>query len=160
MNTNKTEPHINIVNNGIVYLPTQEEWQEIFTKNEFFDKKVRSRTGLDKWIEYRLELSKKYPELQLGLFQYGLEKFGLSPIVILKIDNDLQRVHIEELTCEYCDWHGETANPMLSDLYKIGTWLVETRKAERFPVLPCPKCNNKLPRHPIWIEPNDNRIVT
>src|SRR4028118_1359208 len=145
-----------IVNNGIVYLPSQEEWREIVEKRKFFDKKIRFGDDSNKWVEYRLELSRKYPELQLGLFQYGLEKFGLLPIVILKIDDDLQRVHIERLTCENCGWRGETANPMLSDLYKIGTWVEETRKAERFPISPCPKCGNRLPRSPIWTEPLTN----
>ena len=90
----------------------------------------------------------------MGLNDYPNFLPDHSFLLLLKTDSSLQRVHIEHLLCEVCAWYGATANPMLVDLYAgvQNVWEV-MRNAERYAVLPCPKCGSKLPRHPIWTEP-------
>lgn len=154
MSIDNLELRSEIVNTGVVYFPMTNEWQEIFAKHEFFGKKIGGLPNLEELYRYMLKFSEKYPEIRIGLYRPGLESFGLSPIAILKIGNESQKVSLRQLTCETCGWMGDTADPMIPDLY-FGTpnKFDEMRRVEKFPVLPCPKCNSKLPLHPIWTEP-------
>src|SRR6187402_2327611 len=106
-----------VVNDGVVYVPTPEEWAEILEKRVYLGRSITHGDFFEEWVKYVQGLSGKYSEIRVGLYQHGLEKFGLLPIALLKIDGELQRVHIETLTCESCGWSGATANPMLSELY-------------------------------------------
>jgi len=151
---NSTTDTTHIVNDGVVFIPAPTEWAAILENRVYLDRKTPSGDFFEEWVKHQLSLSAKYPEIQVGLYQHGLEKFGLFPIVILKIDGELQRVHLERLNCESCDWSGYTANPMLSELYDYASWLAQARRSEKFTIRSCPRCNSRLPRHPIWVEPD------
>lgn len=153
MNIDSLESREKIVNGLPIYLVEPSEWEDIARTGEFFGKKATSVKMLWDWVEGRLGMTKKHPEISLALHQYGYEKFGLSPIIVLRIDGVLQRVHIERLTCGSCGSMWLSANPMLSELYSRETWVAETRKAENYPVPPCPDCGTKLPRDTIWLAP-------
>ena len=103
--------------------------------------------------EYHVNLADRYPEFVCSLVDRKVFHDYLY-IMLLKTPYGLQRVHIEHLACDFCHWYGATANPMIPDLYfgVADKWEV-MRRAERHPVLPCPRCGSKLPRHPIWTEP-------
>jgi hypothetical protein len=97
----------------------------------------------------------RFSELRLGLCKSGVKDKCWLPCVLLKTNVGWQRVHLERLTCESCHWQGETANPMVIDLYLCdGTrdWRSALASASKHPVCHCPKCGEKLPRHPIWVE--------
>ncbi|HJU38500.1 MAG TPA: hypothetical protein VJ724_02935 [Tahibacter sp.] len=75
-------------------------------------------------------------------------------LILLRRSGHWQRVHLETLTCGVCGWRGLTANPALNELY-FGTIneMDELSKALDIAPLPCPRCNSKLPRQAIWIDP-------
>lgn len=78
------------------------------------------------------------------------------PYIFLEIESNFQRVHLETLSCTFCNWRGKTANPMVIDPY-LGDGINEDhitlmKTAEKYLVLPCPSCKKPLSRHPIWVE--------
>ena len=101
------------------------------------------------------DLGLLYSELYLGLAQISpLKKW--MPYIFVKIDSYFQRGHLETLTCNFCNWKGNTINPLVIDPY-IGDGINQDcstlmKLAEKFPILSCPNCGAKLPRHPIWVE--------
>jgi ankyrin repeat protein len=157
MDTGSLESREKIINGGPVYLVEPGEWDDIVRTGQFLGEKAEAAMHLQKAVESWSELARDYPEISTGLHRSGHERFGLMPIVLLEIGGGLQRIHIEQLTCEVCRWSGVTANPMMPDLYLcIPDQFRHMRDAEKYPVLPCPACGAKLPRHPIWIGPVKN----
>ena len=131
-----------VVNGGSLFLPSRKEWNDILEGFSFLGYEVALVNEFKDWIAYGIGLSEKHAEIQMGLYHHGLKTFGLLPIVLLEIGGELQRVHIESLLCESCGWIGATANPMLPELYDHAVWIEQTRSAERFKVMPCPRCKD------------------
>lgn len=149
MNTNKTE----LIDGEILHILDKETWEVVIQDMVFEGIPVLS-LNLRDWVKYRLDFVQHNKEFELALYDPKIFKSAWWVCVLLKTEFGLQRVHIEHLQCEICEWYGATANPMDSDLY-YGTsdkWAA-LKAAEIHKVVPCPKCGNKLPRHPIWVEP-------
>ncbi len=97
----------------------------------------------------------KYPELSIATGTAGIWDDIIYTLV--QIGEGIQRVHLERLTCEVCGWQGMTANPQIIDVYfgvpkEIDTFELMRYARKQYPVIPCPTCQSKLPRHPIWVE--------
>ncbi len=139
------------INGQKLLFPNQSEWI-ILKKNPFIDN-IPIAVQDSMWSA--LEVVNQYPELFLGLACISVFKSWI-PYVFIKINSYFQRGHIETLTCNVCSWRGKTINPMVIDPYlgnEINQYHFTLMKlAEKFPILPCPNCDSKLPRHPIWIE--------
>lgn len=141
------------VDGQAVYVPDAGSWESLLRRRECAGSSFAVE-GLEHWWRWTLDFVRRHREFAIALYRAGLPAFKLSPLVLLRTRTGWQRVHIEHLQCEVCDWCGATANPTIPDLY-VGTpdrWGA-LKEAERHPVLPCPKCGSKLPRHPIWTEP-------
>ncbi|NJN12709.1 MAG: hypothetical protein HC815_34060 [Richelia sp. RM1_1_1] len=153
MNSNdKRFKHTN-VDGQMILFPNEEAWK-ILQSEPVID-------GITLRVLYLLwsilEFVQQYHELHLGLGHSSQKCKDWRPYVFLEIDSNLQRVHLERLQCSYCGWKGMTAYPLDVDIY-LGDGVTEKtfdllRNAEKYPVLPCPKCGERLPRHPIWLEP-------
>ncbi|MBD2731175.1 hypothetical protein H6G96_33880 [Nostoc sp. FACHB-892] len=152
MNSKKPSIKHTCIDGQEILFPSQMDW-ETLKLNPIIDD--RPLAILDS-IWSALEFAQKYPEIHLGLGKISSGKKWM-PYIFLDIESNFQRVHLETLTCSFCNWRGKTANPMVIDPY-FGDGINQDhftlmRAAERYPVLPCPSCGNRLPRHPIWVEP-------
>jgi hypothetical protein len=143
--------HIHIDGQEILF-PDEKDWNELHLNPCIDDLPIAVLDSV--WSV--LKVVQKYPELHLGLGLISLFSEWM-PYVFLEIESNFQRVHLETLTCSFCNWRGKTANPMVIDPY-FGDGIDRDhftlmKVAEKYPVLRCPRCNNSLPRHPIWVEP-------
>ena len=136
-----------------LYIPDREGWRHLL-QGESYAGKTAFPENIRQAVEYYLELTDKYHLFILSFHDIAVFSKYHSVCMLLRTDTGLQRVHIEHLKCDVCGCYGATANPMILDLYfgVADKWEV-MRRAERHPVLPCPRCKSKLPRHPIWTEP-------
>jgi hypothetical protein len=142
-----------VVNGQEMYVPDAATWEILFHTGSFQGRALFAPDMRD-LIRSHLDLAHRYPEFSLAFSGVSALKHFWIVCMLLKTPFGAQRVHIEYLTCPVCNWYGPTANPMVPDLY-LGTtdrWGA-MKNAERHPVLPCPKCNSKLPRHPVWVQP-------
>lgn len=104
-----------------------------------------------------LEFSEKHEGFCCAVtkIKRGKERFFLFPVLFYKTVSGWVRVRIETTKCSRCDWHGRIANPTLPDLYETLDNRFELMKAaSQMGAVLCPKCNNPLERHAIWIENN------
>lgn len=103
-----------------------------------------------------LRLISSHAELSLAVFRPNPARARWLPCPLLRTERGWQRVFLEWLTCPTCGWRGATANPYMIDLYVgIPDRQAAYEAAARWPVRPCPRCGDALPRHPIWVEPGD-----
>jgi hypothetical protein len=144
-----------IVNDQTVYIPTEEGWAELLQEPVL--------EGVEAWsfyvedmLKYQLDLTRKHSGVLRLCFYIPNTKQELRGwlfCLLLRVFDGWQRVHMERLTCENCGWFGLTANPLVSDLYfGVLDSVASLRQTYKYPVLPCPQCESKLPRYPIWIE--------
>jgi hypothetical protein len=156
MNSNKPSIKHTYIDGQQILFPSQMDW-ETLKLNPIIDD--RPLAILDS-VWSALEFAHKHLEIQLGLGKISIGNKWM-PYIFLDIESNFQRVHLETLTCSFCNWRGKTANPMVIDPY-FGDGINQDhftlmRDAERYPVLPCPSCGNRLPRHPIWVEPVNHK---
>ena len=101
-----------------------------------------------------IEFSEQYEGFYVAVTKItmGKVKCYWMPILFFQTNSSLVRVRIERTKCGTCGWHGEIANPMLSDLYiSVPNYFEEMRKKEQIEKINCPKCNSKLERYAIWV---------
>ncbi|MEH2218451.1 MAG: hypothetical protein V7K72_15295 [Nostoc sp.] len=154
MNSNKPSIKQIYIDGQKILFPSQEKW-ETLRFNPFIDDMPLAVLDL---LWPALELTQKYPEIHLGLGKISNFKRWM-PYIFLEIESNFQRVQLETLSCGFCNWRRKTANPMDTGLY-CGDGINQDRftlmkAAERYPILPCPCCGDRLPRHPIWVEYNN-----
>ena len=152
MNSNQPSIKHTCIDGQEILFPSQEDW-ETLRLNAFIDDLPLAILDL---LWSALEFTQKYPEIHLGLGKISIRKKKWMPYIFLEIESNFQRVHLETLTCNFCNWRGKTANPMVIDPY-FGDGINQDhftlmKAAERYPVFPCPSCGKRLPRHPIWVE--------
>lgn len=142
-----------LVNGQLVLIPDQLGWKNLKESPEIDGIEILSRKTINILWE-QLEFASCYPEFTVGLFKPSEVLNKWLPLLLLKTTGGWQRVHLEKLTCNKCGWEGQTANPLLADLYigVLNKWDV-LKATEKFPALPCPRCKSILPRYPIWVEP-------
>lgn len=112
---------------------------------------------LDNEINKLLEFSEKYTGFCCAVTKVkgGEEREFLLPVLFYKTESGWVRVRVETTKCTICDWHGSIANPTLPDLYEtLDNRFELMRAASQMESILCPKCNNSLERHAIWIEDN------
>lgn len=134
---------------GKEYLfPDRDAWAELERKPKIDGKEI---FDLDNALKYK-KITDKHSDLFLGLYLFSRRNKWL-PCIFFKIDDYLQRVHLEKIRCNECSWQGMTANPLVAELY-FGLPDEDElfQKAGNYEVKLCPGCSCRLPRYPIWIE--------
>ncbi len=142
------------VDGQCLYVPTQSGW-EFLRKEPKIDGIPLGTLDL-LWKE--LEITSQYEELAIGLgkfpFKFPVKKpRGWLYYVLLHTSIGQQRVQLEIVKCDHCDWKGWIANPTDTTIY-IGAqdeWQ-SLDKGWEHPIVPCVKCSHSLPRHAIWVE--------
>lgn len=151
MSLNSSSFEYKNINGQKVLFPSQSEWMTLKISPLIDNIPI----GVQDSVWSALEVVDKYLELYLGLAQISVFNSWM-PYIFVKIDSYFQRGHLETLTCNLCNWKGNTINPMVIDPY-LGDGINQDhftlmKLAEKFPILSCPNCGAKLPRHPIWVE--------
>ncbi|WP_414573234.1 hypothetical protein [Nostoc sp. CCY 9925] len=152
INSNKPSIKHTFIDGQEILFPSKLDW-EILQLNPLIDDMPLAILDL---LWAALEFTQKYSEIYLGLGKISMKEKKWMPYIFLEIESNFQRVHLETLSCSFCSWRGKTANPMVIDPY-FGDGINQDHftlmeAAERYPVLPCPSCGHRLPRHPIWVE--------
>lgn len=147
---------IEVVNDEKLYLINMERWHVIEREKEIDgislggEHLLRSLFGMADFV-------KQHEGFSLAFYRYSIGKSMWKWLfcILYNISGEWQRVQIENITCEFCGWNGEIANPTLPSLYDT----VKDRQgalnsAWNLPKIECPTCGKKLTRNPIWITKN------
>lgn len=149
MNKNDKRLTIKTIDGQEFVFPTKDGWKEL-SKNPVID---NTKVYYDDNVGLSLNFINAYPELSFGIIYYPAIKVWI-PMAFVTINAQMQRCHLEHLTCETCGWQGITAYPLQVDLYPSKDLVKLMKKARDFGKKPCPQCKGELPRFPIWIEPS------
>lgn len=93
---------------------------------------------------------------QHGSFYLAFYTLGIKGkwnfCLLFEMNSKLQRVQIESVKCKECNWEGIIANPTIPELYYgcPDRWGA-LDEAYQIPIVHCPQCDSKLPRHAIWV---------
>lgn len=148
------DPHLKseLVDEQLVLIPDEQGW-EILRKNPQIGNIEIAGNNVINLLWEQIDFVKRHPQFTIGLYKPSEVYEKWFPLVLLSTDRGWQRVYLEILTCNMCGWEGQTANPLVAELY-FGVkrkWEI-LKETEKYPILSCPKCKNKLPRYPIWVE--------
>ena len=139
-----------LVDEQVVTIPTPEAWQEIARTSVFLDVPVYLK-GTRSLVTGLLDFVSKHKEkFRLGMFRSkGLRSWTVLPLLL--IEDRLQRVHIEHVTCVHCGWRGVIANPTEPSLYfGVPDEAAALQSALMLPRTGCPACCASLPRVAAW----------
>jgi hypothetical protein len=136
-----------------IIVPTVESWR-ILMENPFYDDIPVYLPHTKRMIDNLVNFISSYQEdFCLGIYRAKHLKRSWHVVPLFKVNDSLQRVHIEYPTCSNCHWRGAIANPSEPSLYLgIPDKLNATRRANSFSPLGCPRCGVLLPRFAIWTE--------
>lgn len=142
---------LQVLDNGQQLLhPSAAEWADLL-RNGVLRGRQLSPTFL-RSAQQILPVVVQYNELELTILDLDGRYF--FPQVLLCLTAYKQRVFLERLQCQVCEWAGLTAEPLGMDNY-LGLPLdlqnQLRQQALTLPLLPCPICGAKLPRHPVWV---------
>jgi hypothetical protein len=139
------------LDNQLFLAPTQVEWAALLADGQLRGKPLSST--FIRTAELCLTVAATHSELSVLILI--LDNRFLFPKVFLEINTYQQRIFLERLTCAVCGWSGMAGEPLVQDNY-VGlsndAYQTLLKIALQFPILPCPVCSTKLPRHPIWLE--------
>lgn len=142
---------LTVCDNGQQLLsPSAIEWVQLLRSGELNGRQL-SPTFL--WSAQRLlPVVANYAELSLTILDLDHRHF--LPRLFLQLAERKQRVFLEILQCLECEWSGWTAEPLVADNY-VGLPLALQnqllQQALTLPLIPCPSCGAKLPRHAVWV---------
>jgi|SRR5450830_489337 len=142
-----------LVDGQNVTIPTPEEWSGLMQVPVYLGGAVYS-ASTKKLVSGLLSFTVKYrDQFCLGMYRSkGLKLWLVLPL--FRIGDVWQRVQIEHVSCEKCDWKGVTANPTEPSLYfGVPNELAVIRSALMLPHLGCPSCGAALSRAAVWAEP-------
>ncbi|MGE5371614.1 MAG: hypothetical protein ACM3QZ_06445 [Solirubrobacterales bacterium] len=97
----------------------------------------------------------EHPGFELAFFKvrFGPTKWSWLFNLTYTTKEGLQRVQIEQTTCEQCHTQLCVANPTIPDLYlMVPNWQVAMNRGWSQPVVSCPTCGGGLERHAVWTE--------
>ncbi len=138
-----------------LFFPNLRQWEEIAETRNIDNSEVGDLL-INEFFRIKHVLE-KFTYVKLAYGKVG--NWNHYPYVILSINNNYQRVHLETLKCNSCSWVGMSANPLISDLYlgveKKNNEFELMSRAKNYPLKSCPNCKSKLPRYPIWVEGED-----
>ncbi|WP_148051271.1 hypothetical protein [Pseudomonas brassicacearum] len=147
------EKYIELVVDGqLVIAPSVSEWEGILNTGKYQDGTIFN-SNLEVIVRNMLDfLSGREDEFCLGLHLTKSLKPWV-PIHLYRMDERWQRVLIERVTCDQCNWVGKIANPSDPTLYfGVDGELGVAYKALSLPRCNCPKCGMALPRIAVWVE--------
>ena len=140
-----------LLDNGQQLLyPSDAEWTDLLGSGVLLGRRL-SPTFL-RSAQHLLPVVAQYPELSLTILDLDGRYFFAK--AFLQVAAYKQRVFLETLQCVVCKWSGWTAEPLVSDNYfglSLDLQNQLLQQALTLPLLPCPVCRAKLPRHPIWV---------
>ncbi|MBK1811934.1 hypothetical protein JHL18_15035 [Clostridium sp. YIM B02505] len=143
---------IELVNDEKLYLINMELWNILERDNEIDG--IPMEENLLKSLSKMASFVRKHKGFSLTFYRYsiGTTRYRWLFCIVYNINDRLQRVQIENVTCEFCGWKGKMANPTIPSLYDT----VEDRQealniAWNMPVVNCPVCDKKLKRNAIWV---------
>jgi len=144
-----------LVDGGLVIVPSEKGWELLRHRGTFQNRSIYPAFA-NRMSLWRFNFVGDHAnEFELGLYLPGSSAPRWLLLVLFKKDSgELQRVHLERVTCSKCGAQHVIANPTLVDLYLGVTNRVEANnRAFRWPRVRCPNCGAELPRFAIWAEP-------
>lgn len=118
-------------------------------------KVTESADAMARWLRESVGFVLQHDDFLLGYRVVGRRKSSLW-LLLLKVADGLQRVHVEHVTCVQCDARVVSANPTIADLYAgLPNKQEALERAWRRPVVRCPRCGGALPRPAIWAAIDD-----
>lgn len=106
-----------------------------------------------KYVAHDVSFVKEHKGFCIALYKIRSKISNWFPCILYFYEGAWRRIQLEFTECEFCGWKGQIANPTIPDLYIAIPERVEAlNRALNLPVVSCPKCENKLNRHAIWVE--------
>ncbi|MDM5180631.1 hypothetical protein PO883_25955 [Massilia sp. DJPM01] len=141
-----------LVDGQPVLLPTFDVWEIILENATYDGVSVFSENTRNSVTELVFFVRIHSDEFRLGLYSGRMLKRWLV-LPMLRLADRLQRVQIEYIKCDQCDWEGRIANPVESTLYMGAPEELEAlQRAYNLPRRSCPRCAKPLARPAIWTE--------
>ncbi|MDQ1817400.1 hypothetical protein RBA41_29245 [Massilia sp. CCM 9210] len=141
-----------LVDGEPVVVPTFGEWDTILENATYHGVPVFSdntRNSVTKLVSF---VKTHSDEFGLGLYSRKMLKSWLV-LPMMRLGGRLQRVQIEYIKCDHCDWEGRIANPVESTLYMgAPEESAALQLAYNLPRRRCPLCAQPLARPAIWTE--------
>jgi hypothetical protein len=141
-----------LIDGQVVTIPTAKVWREIIHNPDFLGAPVYLE-GTRRLVTDLLTFVTKHPDkFRLGMVRSrGLRSWTVLPLLL--IEDRLQRVHIEYVTCGQCGRRAAIANPAEPSLYfGVPDEVAANRAALQLPRVNCPNCGASLPRMAVWAE--------
>ena len=145
---------IEIVNNENLYIVDLDRVAK-FTIEDEVDGVKLGGSDIIRLINIMIEFTRIHNNFLLAMYKcyIGQTRIIWRFCVLYRTDDNWQRVHIERVACENCEWKGLIANPTLPSLYDT----VKNKHdaldiAWNLPRKKCPSCGKELSRYAIWIE--------
>jgi hypothetical protein len=141
-----------LIDGQAVTIPTLEEWENLMHEPVYLGSSVYSPGTKELVNGLRSFTAKHRDQFCLGMYRSkGLKSWLALPL--LRMGDSWQRVQIEHVSCDKCDWRGVIANPAEPSLYfGVPNELAVIRSALMLPHLGCPNCGASLSRTAIWME--------
>lgn len=134
------------IDNQLVYILDTQAF-ELLANNPVIE---GQRIGALDMVFNMMNFVQKYTLFSLAFYPLGDQNKWMF-CLLLNMNNKLQRVQIENVQCQECNWFGIIANPTIPELYYgcPDRWEV-LDEAHKTPRVNCPNCSSPLPRHSIW----------
>ena len=144
-----------VIDGQELYFLSEREWSEVFESGKFREKFLSKRLiAKIKDIELPLSIKNNDLHITLGFFGANSEVFSYP---LLKVKEGFQRVYLEGVKCQNCQWVGRVGNPLVSEIYwgiskDKQSSLLMAKAREDFTEVLCPKCSSPFDRFFIWVE--------
>ncbi|MDQ1834238.1 hypothetical protein [Massilia scottii] len=141
-----------LVDGQPVIVPTFDTWETILESGTYDGVPVFSESTRNSVAKLVSFVRTHSDEFRLGLYSGKMLRRWLV-LPMLRLGGRLQRVQIEYIKCDHCDWAGRIANPVESTLYMGAPEESEALQfAYNLPRCRCPICATQLARPAIWAE--------
>lgn len=136
-----------------ILLPDEEAWKELERDPNIGDTPVFKEGSL----AYFLAVTRHYPEVSLAIYDQGASKLGhgksanLTPLHLMRIDQQWIRVEVGSINCLLCDWHGYVAEVSAFEIY-MGANCRKAMESAPYMQFVCPKCNLPSPREMLVVK--------
>jgi hypothetical protein len=145
---------IELVNDEKLYLIDMELWNILESDNEI-DGILIGGENILKALYRMADFVMRHEGFSLAFYRYsiGSTRYIWLFCIVYNINDKWQKVQIENVTCEFCGWKGEIANPTVPSLYDtVKDMQGALNSAWNLHEVNCPTCGKKLTRKAIWVE--------
>lgn len=108
----------------------------------------------ENFLRSAVKITRNYPErARVAFARYKNLSDSFVPLLLYKVGERWQRVHIEQARCNKCGWSGVIANPGDESLYfGLSNHIAKLREAKKIASVGCPSCSSKLNRQAVWAD--------